>query len=118
LHGIPKDATYEEILHALEDCFGEELFAAAQKAGESLQDFATAIQQLTRRAIPASPEEHIRREAGKAFVDGIEDYEIKIRLLLGGEKTLSDVLRQALELHAVLIAARSQKSNSGASRWT
>jgi hypothetical protein len=52
LHGIPKGATYEEILQALEDSFGEELFAAAyrsqlnarmQKAGESLQDFAAAI---------------------------------------------------------------------------
>jgi hypothetical protein len=96
LHGIPKGATYEEILQALEDCFGDEHFAAAyrsqlkvrtQKAGESLQDFATAIQQLVRRAYPASPEENIRREAGKAFVDGIEDYEVKIRLLLRGEKT-------------------------------
>jgi hypothetical protein len=29
LHGISKGATYEEILQALEDCFGEELFAAA-----------------------------------------------------------------------------------------
>jgi hypothetical protein len=51
LHGISKGATYEEILQALEDCFGEELFAAAyrsqlkvrtQKAGESLQ---TSIKQ-------------------------------------------------------------------------
>jgi hypothetical protein len=62
LHGISKGATYEEILQALEDGFREELFAAPyrsqlkvrmQKAGESLQDFATAIQQLARRAYPA-----------------------------------------------------------------
>jgi hypothetical protein len=127
LHGIPKGATYEEILQALEDCFGEDLFGAAyrsqlkvrmQKAGESLQDFATAIQQLAHRAYPALPEEHIRREAVKAFVDGIEDYGGKIRLLLGGEKTLSEALLQALELQAVLIAARSQRSNNGASSWT
>jgi hypothetical protein len=127
LHGISKGATYEEILQALENCLKEELFASAycsqlkvrtQKAGESLQDFATAIQQLARRTYPASPEEHIRREAGKAFVESIQDYEIKIRLLLGGEKTLSEALRQALEVHAVLIAARSQRSNNVASRWT
>jgi hypothetical protein len=71
-----------EILQALEDCFGEEHFAAAfrsqlkartQKAGETLQDFATSIQQLARRAYPASPEENIRREAGKPFVEGIQD---------------------------------------------
>jgi hypothetical protein len=83
-------------------------------ARESLQDFATAIQQLARGAYPPSPEEHIRKEAGKAFVEGIKDYEIKIRLLLGGEKTLSE----ALEVHAVLIAARSERSNNGVSSWT
>jgi hypothetical protein len=55
---------------------------------------------------------------GKAFVEGIQDYEIKIRLLLGGEKAISEVFRQAIEVHAVLIAARSQRSNNGASRWT
>jgi hypothetical protein len=107
--------------------FGEGLFAAAyrsqlkvrtQKAGESWQDFATAIQQLARRAYPASREEHIRKEAGKAFVEVIQEYEIKIRLLLGGEKTLSEELRQALEIHTVLIAARSERSNNGASSWT
>jgi hypothetical protein len=127
LHGIPKGATYEEILQALEACFGEEPIASAyrsqlkvrkHKAGESLQDFATAIQQLALRAYPASPEEHIRRKAGKVFVEGIQDYEIKIRLLLGGEKTLSEALRQALEVHAVLIAARSHRSKNVASSWT
>jgi hypothetical protein len=89
-----------------------------QKAGESLQDFATAIQQLARRAYPASPEEHIRREAGKAFVVGIQDYDINIRLLLGSEKTLSEALQQVLEVHSVLIAARTKRSNIGASRRT
>jgi hypothetical protein len=80
LHGIPKGATYEEILQALEDCLGEELFAAAyrsqlkvrtQKAGESLQDFATAIQHPAHRTYPALPEKHIRA-ARKTFVDGVE----------------------------------------------
>jgi hypothetical protein len=115
LHGIPKSATYEETLQALDYRFGEEHFAAeyrnqfkvrTQKVGESLQDFATAIQQLARRAYPALPEEHIRRETGKAFVAGIEDSEIKLRLLLGGQETLREALRQALELHSVLTASR------------
>jgi hypothetical protein len=38
-------------------------------------------------ALTTLPEDHIRTEAGKAFVDGIEDPDIKIRLLQGGEKT-------------------------------
>jgi hypothetical protein len=60
-YGIPADTTYEETLQALEDRFGDQHFAAAyrcqlttrtQKAGESLQDFTTAIEQLAHRAYP------------------------------------------------------------------
>jgi hypothetical protein len=74
LHGIPKFATNEEILQALEDSFGEELFASkyrsqlkvrTQKAGESLQGFATAIQQFVHRSYPALPEKYIIKEAEK-----------------------------------------------------
>jgi hypothetical protein len=120
LHGIPTGATYEETLQALEDRFGDQHFAAAyrsqlkarkQEAGESLRDFATAIEQLAYRAYPALPEEHIRREAGCAFVDGVGDADIKIKLLLGEEKTVNEALRQALELQAVFLAARPQKTS-------
>jgi hypothetical protein len=76
LYGIPTSTTYEETLQALEDRFGNQHFSAAyrcqltsrtQKAGESLQDFATAIEQLAHRAYPTLPEDHIRSEAGRAF---------------------------------------------------
>jgi hypothetical protein len=95
LHTIPTNATYEENLQAQEDRFGEKHFAAAyrsqlkmrtQRAGESLQEFAIAIEQLAHRAYPTLPEDHIKRQAGKAFADGIDDPDIKIQLLLGGEK--------------------------------
>jgi hypothetical protein len=121
LHGIPTSATYEETLQALEDRFGDQHFPAAyrsrlkartQKAGESLREFATAIEQLAYRAYPTLPEEHTRREAGCAFVDGVEDTDIKIKLLLGGENTVNEALRQALELQAVFLAARPHKTSA------
>jgi hypothetical protein len=74
LHGVPKGATYVEILQALEDGFGDQHLAAeyrsqlktrTQGVGESLQEFAIAIQHLAHRVYPALPEAHIRREAGK-----------------------------------------------------
>jgi hypothetical protein len=65
---------------------------------ESLQDFATAVKQLSHRAYPTLPEDHIRRETGRAFADWVEDHEIKVALLIGWEKTLNEALRQALEL--------------------
>jgi hypothetical protein len=74
LPGIPTYTTYEDTLQALEDRFGDQHFAAAyscqlttrtQKAGESLQDSATAIELRVHRACPTLPEDHIGREAGK-----------------------------------------------------
>jgi hypothetical protein len=70
LHTIPTSATYEETLQALEDRFREQHFAAAyhsqlktrtQRAGESVQEFAMAIEQLVHRAYPTLPEDHIKR---------------------------------------------------------
>jgi hypothetical protein len=55
LHRIPKEETYE-IIEALEDRFGDQPLAAAyriqlktrkQRAGEALQEIATAVKQLT-----------------------------------------------------------------------
>jgi hypothetical protein len=95
LHSIPTNTTYERTLQALEDRFGDQHFPAAyrcqlttrtQEAGESLQDVATAIEQLAHRAYPTLPEEHVWREAGTAFAYGVADPDIKIQLLLGGER--------------------------------
>jgi hypothetical protein len=106
LPGIPTNTTYEDTLRPLEDRFGDQHIAAAyccqlttriQNPGESLHDFATAIEMLALRAYPNLPADYVAREAGKA--------DIKIQLLLGGEKTVNEALRQALELQAVLVAA-------------
>jgi hypothetical protein len=69
LHGTPKNATYQETLQALEDRFGDQQFATlfysqlktrTQRAGESLRDFATAVDRLAHGAYPTLPDEHIR----------------------------------------------------------
>jgi hypothetical protein len=56
------------------------------------------------------PEDHIKRESGKAFSYGVQDPDIKIQLLLGGKKMVSEALRKALELHAVMVAARPHQN--------
>jgi hypothetical protein len=71
-----------------------------------------AIEQLAHRAYPTLPEEHIKIEAGKTFADGVEDPDIKIQLLLGGEKTVKEALRQSPELQAVLQAARPHRTRT------
>jgi hypothetical protein len=59
LHGVPKGATYEEALEALEDRFGDQHLAfdyrshlktRTQFVGEFLQEFDTAVEQLAHRA--------------------------------------------------------------------
>jgi hypothetical protein len=124
LPGIPTNTTYEDALQALEDRFGDQHFAAAyrcqlttriQNPRESLQDFATAIKTLARCAYPNLPAD-VAREAGKAFTYGIRDADIKIQLLVGGEKTVNEVLQQALELQAVLVTARPYEKNSNTYR--
>jgi hypothetical protein len=85
LSGIPTNTTYKDTLQALEDRFGDKHFASAyccqltrtQKAGESLQDFVTAIELLAHRAYPTLPEDHIGRVTGKGFTYGAQDPYIK-----------------------------------------
>jgi hypothetical protein len=101
LPSIPTNMTYQDTLQALENRFGDQHIAAAyhcqltartQKVGESLQNFAMAIELLAHRAYPTLPKDHIGREAGKAFTYGVEDTDIKIQLLLG-DKTVNEALR-------------------------
>jgi hypothetical protein len=119
LLGIPKGATCEKTLRTLEDRFGDQQFAFAcraqlkarkQKVGESLQ--------LVCHACPTLPEHHVATEPGRGFVIGIEDLDIKLRLLLAEEKTLREALQQALQLRAVLLDTRSQRNYNGIFRWS
>jgi hypothetical protein len=121
LAGIPINMPYEDTLQTLEDRFRDQHFAAAyrcqlsarkQKAGESLQEFATANELLAHRTYPTLPEDHIGREAAKAFAHGVDNHDIIIQLLLGGEKTINEALRQVIEVQAVLVAARPQNNNT------
>jgi hypothetical protein len=82
LHGIPTNATHGETLQALEDSFGDQHFPAAfrnqpnrstQKAEESLQDFATAVEQVAHRAYPSKPKNRVKKDAGKKFSDRVQD---------------------------------------------
>jgi hypothetical protein len=47
---------------------------------------------LAHCAYAALPEDHVRREGGKIFADGVEDTDIKIQRLLG-EKMVNEALR-------------------------
>jgi hypothetical protein len=114
LHSLPTEATYEDIVGALRDRFGDHQLAAAyrsqlktrvQASGETLQEFAAAVEQLAHRALVGLPVGYIQTEAAHSFIDGVRDREVKQHLLLGGDRSLNEALNQALKLEAAKAAA-------------
>jgi hypothetical protein len=71
-----------------------------QTGGETLQEFAAAVEQLSHHALVGLPEGHIQTEAAHAFIDGIRSREVKQHLLMGGACTLVEALNQALKIEA------------------
>jgi hypothetical protein len=76
-----------------------------QTGGETLQEFAAAVEQLAHRAPVGLPIGHIQTEAAHAFINGMWDREVKQHLQMGGDRTLNEALNQALKLEAAKAAA-------------
>jgi hypothetical protein len=76
-----------------------------QTSGETLQEFAAAVEHLAHRAIVGLPVGYIQTEAAHAFSDVVRDREVKQHLLMGGDRTLNEALNQALKLEAAKAAA-------------
>ena len=117
LHTVPAEATYEDIVESLRDRFWDHQLAAAyrsqlkamvQASGETLQEFAAAVEQLAHRAFFELPVAFIQAVAAHCFIDAVRDREMKQHLLIGGDRTLNEALDQALKLEAVKAAAGPQ----------
>jgi hypothetical protein len=57
--------------------------------GEPLKAFATAIEHLSQSALPVLHLDHVCREAGEVFFDGIREQSMKRKLLMEGERTVN-----------------------------
>jgi hypothetical protein len=95
------------IVGALKGRYGDSQLAAAYRAqlkartqliGESLQEFAAAVEQLAHRTLVGQPLDFIQREAAHTFVDGVRDREVKQHLLMDSDRSLNEALIQALKL--------------------
>jgi hypothetical protein len=49
-----------------------QLKTRTQDAGETIQEFYTAVEQLAHRTYTALPEDNLRRKVGKTFAEGME----------------------------------------------
>jgi len=110
LHTVPAEATYEAIVGALGDCFGDHQLAAAygsqlkartQAYDETLQKFGAAGAPnlcQTSGHLPSNRGAH-------SFIEGVRDREVKQHFLLGGDRTLNEALNQALNLEAARATA-------------
>jgi len=54
-----------------------------QTSGETLQEFAAALEQLAHRALVGLPVAFIQTEAAHAFINRVRDWEVKQYLLMG-----------------------------------
>jgi hypothetical protein len=115
-HSVQAKATYEAIVRALRDRFGEHCLAAVYRSqlkartqvnDETLRELAAAVEQLAHRAIFGLPVTFIQSEASHA-VDGLWDRGVKQHLSLGCDQTLNDALNQALNLEATKLTAVSR----------
>jgi hypothetical protein len=80
VHGVPTRATHKEVTEALRNRYGDHHLEAAsysqlkrriQLVGESLQEFAAAIDHLVHRAHVQRHEHLISKQAAHAFAVGI-----------------------------------------------
>ncbi|XP_069698171.1 uncharacterized protein [Periplaneta americana] len=114
LHSVPEDGTAAEIMAALEGRYGDHQLAAAfrtqlktraQQSGESLQEFAMAVEQLAHKALRGLPNDFIAGEAAYTFGSGVRDPEIRQQLLLAEHRTINAALSAALRMEAAKSAA-------------
>ena len=92
----------------LEHVFRAQLRERTQKASESLQQWATEIERIVRRAYSSSPAT-IEVTLLQAFVDGIRDAEVRAAVRLGHHQTIKGALAHALEVEAVRQDSRVHK---------
>jgi hypothetical protein len=64
-----------------------------QGDGKSLQEFATAVKQVTHHTFPALHKDHVRRGGGKTSIDMIRD-RYKTAVTSGDKWTLNKAMRQ------------------------
>lgn len=104
------------IMAALEQRYGDghlqtvyrsQLKARVQRSGESLQEFAAGVEQLSQLAYVSAPTDIQQHLATQAFIDGLRDQEMRRTLLMGDHRTVSTALVQALTLEAAKKASHA-----------
>ena len=101
--------TYEELVKFLRNSFQPDEQEALYKVqlrnrrrlpGESLNDLAQAIRQLTRNAYPKAPVEWHETVAKDQFIETLPERELRHQVYSMFPKTLNDALARAVQLEA------------------
>jgi hypothetical protein len=72
------------------------------KISGKMLEYAAAMEQLTHWALVGFPVAFIQTEATRTFIEGVQDWEVKQHLWMGGDRTWNE----ALKLDAAKVAAR------------
>ena len=115
LLNVPAKATHEDIVVSLWNRFRHHQLAAAhrsqlkarvQTSGETLKEFAAAIDQLAHRAFVELIVAFVQTVAAHYFIDGVQDREVKQHLLMGGDTIINEALNQTQTMEAAKATAR------------
>jgi hypothetical protein len=108
LHGVPKEATYMEIIKAHQDHFRDQHLATVyQSAGDKDPKHWWVPAKVCHHHQTVDPlflsriTEPLRKGPSTAFSNGIRDQGIKQQLLLGSDTTVNETLWLTLELEVV-----------------
>ena len=107
LHMVPENdrGDYKEIMRSLERRYGHnhrcemyrlELKGRYQKAGETLQEYASDIERMVYKAHTNMPAEFIERIKVDTFTDGIRDPETRKAVILAPKATFAETTTCAL----------------------
>ena len=118
LKHMKEGPTYKEIEEELKRRFGHEeqtkvflleLRARRRLQGESLKDLAQSIRDLTGKAYPKIPREYREEIAKEAFIEAIEDPDIRNGVFRADTTSLDDSVKAALEAEAFYKMERARR---------
>ena len=118
LHNLGNDISFQAIEQELQRRFGQEeqskiylleLRARRRRPHESLKDLAQAIRDLAGKAYPRIPREYREEITKEAFLEAVDDTDVRNAIFRSDTASLDDAVKAALEAEAFVKMERARR---------
>ena len=92
----------------LKQVYRSQLKARRQRSNESLTEFEFDVSRLSRLAWPDVDQDTLEQLTVDAFLDGLQDREVKVQVTLSRPTKIVEALARALDMEAVKTSCRTQ----------